>query len=236
MNSSGTRAETYLDDLARMLADLDPAERDDVLAGIREHLDAILGEHYDDVAAVEAALLRIGPPEQVAAEARRSAASGLENSDAVTQPPQAAPSFAAAPAFAAAIWARIAVATTLLVTVPFLLLALWTRASAAVQAGGSGWPDTVGMFGSNGLEVALLMALTSPLWVIALVCTLVAPTFRRRTRVRLALLGPVSFVVAILAASWSSPGLLSGVVAVVLVVATLWQAAVIARDAWREAG
>lgn len=230
MSSSDIRVETYLDDLARMLSDLDPAERDDVLAGIREHLDAILGEHYDDVAAVEAAMLRIGPPEQVAAEARRSAASGPEISDEVTQPAQAAPSFAAAS------WARIAVATTLLVTVPFLLLALWTRASALVQARGSGWPDTVGMFGSNGLEVALLMALTSPLWVVALVCTLVAPTLRRHTRVRLALLGPASFVVAVLAASWSSPGLLTGVVAVVLVVATLWQAAVIARDAWREAG
>lgn len=113
MSSSDIRVETYLDDLARMLSDLDPAERDDVLAGIREHLDAILGEHYDDVAAVEAAMLRIGPPEQVAAEARRSAASGPEISDEVTQPAQAAPSFAAAS------WARIAVATTLLVTVPF---------------------------------------------------------------------------------------------------------------------
>ena len=53
-----------------MLSDLDPSERDEVLAGIREHLDATLAEHHDDAAAVDAALLRLGPPEQVAAEAR----------------------------------------------------------------------------------------------------------------------------------------------------------------------
>ncbi len=70
MNSSDTRVATYLDDLARMLSDIDPGERDEVLAGIREHLDAEIGSGDGGDAAVQAALLRLGPPERVAAEAR----------------------------------------------------------------------------------------------------------------------------------------------------------------------
>jgi hypothetical protein len=216
-----------------MLSDLDASERDEVLAGIREHFDAVPSERPADPTAVEAVLLRLGSPEQVAAEARRGLAPVSGFPDAVPQPTRAA---AAAPSFAVAALPRVAVATTLLVTVPFLLLIFWTRASAVMSAGGSGWPETVGLFGTNGMEVALLMVLTSPLWVVALVCALVAPTLHSSTRLRLALLGPASFVVAILAASWSAPGLLSGVIAGGLVVLTLWQAVIISRDAWHQAG
>lgn len=226
MNSSDTRIETYLNDLARMLPDLDPAERDDMLAGIREHLDAARTERPDDPRALYAVLLRLGPPEQVAAAAREGAAPSPDIPDTAPPPPRATPP---PPSLA-----RVAVVTTLLSTVPFLLLAVWTRASSAGPVKGPGWPDSVGLLGVNGAEVALLMVLTSPLWVIALVCTLIAPTLSHRTRLRLSLLGPASFVVVVLTANWSWPTPLSSIVAVLVVVTTLWQAAVITRHAWRE--
>ncbi|MBZ2196757.1 HAAS signaling domain-containing protein [Occultella gossypii] len=57
----------YLDDLTRALADLAPADRAEVLAGVREHIDAGLAERENatdaDVAAV---LAELGPPEAVA--------------------------------------------------------------------------------------------------------------------------------------------------------------------------
>lgn len=59
----------YLDDVARMLTDLDPAERAEVLAGLREHLDGALdpdGATDDDIHRV---LTDLGPPDAVAREA-----------------------------------------------------------------------------------------------------------------------------------------------------------------------
>lgn len=87
MNSSDTRVQTYLDDLARMLSDL----------------DAEIGSGDGGDAAVQAALLRLGPPEEVAAEARRGAepANGIRGAGA--RPPGST---------TGAAWARVAVATT----------------------------------------------------------------------------------------------------------------------------
>ncbi|HYN67227.1 MAG TPA: hypothetical protein VES93_10090 [Ornithinibacter sp.] len=65
MNSSDTRVQTYLDDLARMLSDVEPGERDEVLAGIREHLDATLAEHHPS-------RVRKWSPGQPLAHSRRS--------------------------------------------------------------------------------------------------------------------------------------------------------------------
>lgn len=226
MNSSDTRVQAYLDDLARMLSDLDPGERDDVLVGIREHLDAEIGSGDGGDAAVQAALLRLGPPEEVAAEARRGAEPAHGIRDAGPRQPGST---------TGAAWARVAVATTLLATMPFLLLALWSRISAIGRSGGTGWQDEMGMFGAHGAEVAILMVLVSPLWVVALVCTLVAPGLTPRTRARLALVGPVAFVVTVIAAAWWSPGLLSSVLSVAILVVTGAAAVRISRDAWREA-
>jgi uncharacterized membrane protein len=229
VNSSDTRVATYLDDLARMLSDLDPAERDEVLAGIREHLDAEIGSGQAGDAEVEAALLRLGPPEEVASEARRGGQSIHGMRDAAPRPsaPGALPDGAA--------WARVAVVLTLICTLPFLLLALWTRVAVTLRATGAGWPDGQGLFGANGVEVALLMALVSPLWIVALVCTLVAPGLTPRTRLRLALVGPAVFVATVIGAGWWSPGPLSGVVSVGLLAAAGTGALRISRVAWREA-
>lgn len=71
MNSTQhSLVSTYLDDLTRALADLDPADRAEVLAGVREHIDAGLaargGATDSDMRAV---LAEVGTPEAVAREA-----------------------------------------------------------------------------------------------------------------------------------------------------------------------
>ncbi|WP_066582778.1 HAAS signaling domain-containing protein [Cellulomonas timonensis] len=60
--------EAYLEDLDRALAGIDPAERADVVASIREHVDESLGEAptSEDVQDV---LRRLGPVERIAREA-----------------------------------------------------------------------------------------------------------------------------------------------------------------------
>jgi hypothetical protein len=59
----------YLDDLGRLLAGVDPADRAEVLEGVREHLDASLEGTSRTEADVRAALDELGPPQAVADEA-----------------------------------------------------------------------------------------------------------------------------------------------------------------------
>lgn len=61
-------AASYLAELERLLAGIDPAERHETLAGVREHIEAATGgDHSDD--AVRAALAELGSPQAVADEA-----------------------------------------------------------------------------------------------------------------------------------------------------------------------
>lgn len=60
--------EAYLDDLDRALAGIDPAERADVVASIREHVDASLSEEPTPQD-VQDVLRRLGPVERIAREA-----------------------------------------------------------------------------------------------------------------------------------------------------------------------
>jgi uncharacterized membrane protein len=74
MNSTQHRlVASYLQDLTRALADVDPADRAEVLAGVREHIDAGVaargGASDADFAAV---LTELGSPEDVAREAYSS--------------------------------------------------------------------------------------------------------------------------------------------------------------------
>lgn len=71
MNAVADRFQAYLDDLARMLADLDPAERADVLDAVRGHLDDAVAElgHEPSAAEADAILLALGRPADIAAGA-----------------------------------------------------------------------------------------------------------------------------------------------------------------------
>ncbi|PFG40025.1 hypothetical protein ATJ97_2545 [Georgenia soli] len=65
------RVNDYLDDVARMLASIDPVDRAEILAGLREHIDASLTEveRPVDDATVRQVLTELGPPDRVAASA-----------------------------------------------------------------------------------------------------------------------------------------------------------------------
>lgn len=81
--TAATRVAAYLDDVARMLASIDPVDRAEILAGLREHIDAALDDERAGVAGsandsdeahvsdeqVRRVLAELGPPEQVAAAA-----------------------------------------------------------------------------------------------------------------------------------------------------------------------
>lgn len=59
----------YLQDVARMLGDVDPAYRAEVLAGVHDHLEAALGPVPWREADVRQALDQLGPPEEIAVAA-----------------------------------------------------------------------------------------------------------------------------------------------------------------------
>lgn len=70
MSAHTTRplADAYLRDLERLLHGLDPGDREEVLAGVREHLDGRLGTQ-PSAEAERAALTGLGPPQAIADEA-----------------------------------------------------------------------------------------------------------------------------------------------------------------------
>lgn len=61
--------EAYLADLDRALSGADPREREDAIAGVREHIESLLAEGQHDSTTVEAVLGQLGPVEQIASEA-----------------------------------------------------------------------------------------------------------------------------------------------------------------------
>lgn len=215
MNSSDTRVGSYLDDLARMLADLDPADRDEVLAGVREHLDATLSEHPDDPAAVDAALLRLGPPEQVAAQARAE----LAPEESSSPPPLPARG-----------WLVAALVLLLLTSAPFTL---GTAVQRVVDLASRDAPES--MFGlSPLLPTAPLMVFTWPLWIGGMACAFVARRRAPRTWGLLLAIGPVAFLGSWVFMFWREPDVLSAVVAIVACAALTVLPVVVAQRVWRE--
>lgn len=219
MNSSDTRVSGYLDDLARMLGDLDPADRDEVLAGVREHLDATLAEHPDDPAAVDAALLRLGPPEQVASQARADLAPA-------SPPPAASPARPPLPAAPTPGLARTAVFLVMLSCLPPALLLVADRLTSVVA-------PSSGMFGASLVLFLGGSVLFWP-WLAGVVCTLTARGFTSRTRLGLVAAGPVTTGVVVLASFWLSPEPVSTLVCVALLLVTVAALLALAVRAWRE--
>lgn len=167
MNSIQHRlVSTYLDDLSRALADLDPADRAEVLAGVREHIEAGLaargGASDTDVSAV---LAEVGTPEEVAREAYST---GQYAERPALQP--AVP--LAKPRLSDRTWVPVAVAILQAVGVLFILLVVGASAAymvTEVQLGG----DTI--VDSSSREVAytsnvgavLASGITAlPLWIV----------------------------------------------------------------------
>ncbi len=215
MSHSATRIGGYLDDLARMLADLDPADRDEVLAGVREHLDATLADHPDDHAAVDAALLRLGPPERIAAEARVALGSALDPS------PRRRPHRA---------WLVTGLALTALTTVPFTAATGVALVVDQVDGGGPGWPASVPLVPG----AVLMVVLTWPLWVAGTVAVVVARRWMPRTWKPLLAAGPIALATVALGSPDLSPAPLSPFIGIPLLVAATVLVLAGVRSAWRE--
>ncbi|MGL5818807.1 MAG: HAAS signaling domain-containing protein [Phycicoccus sp.] len=180
MNTSDARVGSYLDDLARMLADLEPSERDDVLAGVREHLDAVVTERPDDPRALGDALLRLGPPERVASEARAT-------SVGTAVPMRWDPGSRA--------WAGAAVLAVGVSTAPLLGL-LGAVTGASILANG----DTlvVDQLYLSTWQILGSTMWTTPIWLVGLIGVAVSPHLQRQTRALVIACGPAALVTRLL--------------------------------------
>jgi hypothetical protein len=213
MNRSDSAVGTYLDDLARMLADLDPAERDDVLAGVREHVDGILAERPDDPRALEDALLRLGPPEQVAAEARADRAPSTSPSAGAPLPGRA--------------WLVAALALTLTSTLPFTLGTALFRSSVIADVT---WLQPM----TPLLSTWEAMTRVWPLWVGAVICTVAARRLAPRFWRLLLATGPVCYASAAAGTLWGMPSSMRMLVSFVLLLAVTAGTVAVAIGAYRE--
>ena len=179
---------TYLDDLARMLGDLEPGERAEVLAGVREHIEEALGDrHHDapqDDAAVAAVLTELGPPDAIAqaAYADRAAPPGYQRGARV--PLTSRP------------WVPVVV--VLLQGLSLLLVILvvgasvgWVEESSATPAG----ETSVTTYGGSSLAAALAGGLAAlPLWVVMALLVGISVLWRPREKVAHLLAVPVAAV------------------------------------------
>ena len=217
MSSTHPQVEAYLDDLARMLADIDPGERDDILASVREHLDAEIAAGHGSDAVVNATLLRLGPPEQVAAAARTNTSGAVRRTSGLI---------------------RVASLATALATLPGLLLMLWVKVTGLRQAGVTplepGWPEEVSLFALNGVEALYLMLFCAPVWLVGLGCAVASEGLQRRTRQRLIWAGPTVFFAVLVTLQPEGPSIVGAFALLVLVVA-IAAVGLACRAAWREA-
>jgi uncharacterized membrane protein len=166
----------YLDDLARMLADLPPGDRAEVVAGVREHIAAALEDRQrvtdEDVSGV---IAEVGTPESVAQEAYDD-----HSRTAVGAAPARTPvsSRGWVPAVVAILQA-LGLLLTLLVT---LATSVFTTASTTDSSGetvtSTSYTGGAALMGSLAGGVMAL-----PFWVAVALLVAVSVLWRRREKV-----------------------------------------------------
>lgn len=179
----------YLEELDRLLAGIDPADRADVMAGVREHLDGALsapGPAGDDE--VRRVLAELGPPQAVADEA-----------------------YAGRPAYAASApapvgrlsrpWVPVVVAVLTAVGVLLVLLVsasmgAITTSTSVDSAGAVGETTVLGVSTLFGTLVAALAA-TLPLWVTVAVLVGLSPLWVGREKAVVAALVPAAALLVV---------------------------------------
>lgn len=172
---------SYEQDLTQLLVDLDPGERAEVLAGVREHLHAALADRpHAGTEDIRAVLTELGPPEEVAQEAYAN------------QRPQA--STAARPA---ATLARpwVPVVVTLLQLLGLLLVMVTTLASTAYSVvettSDTGEVTTTVDYTSAALSVMGVAVLTVlPIWIPVFILAGISALWDRRQKLAHILLLP----------------------------------------------
>lgn len=145
-SAAGRRVNDYLDDVARMLVSLDPADRAEVLAGLREHIDASLtdADRPVDDATVRRVLGELGPPDQVARTAL--SALGPRPSGGTTAPAALAPPLTRPPLTQP--WVPVTVGVLTALTAGLYLLVLAASIALLVTE----QPDVNGQSGASGFH------------------------------------------------------------------------------------
>lgn len=167
MNSTQHRlVSTYLDDLTRALADLDPADRAEVLAGVREHIEAGLAARGGTSGAdVRGVLSEVGTPEEVAREAYSTAQYAERPAPHPAAPP-------AALRLSDRPWVPVLVAILQALGVLFILLVAGASASymtTEVVLGGDGIVESSSREVSYTSNIGAVLAsgITAlPLWIV----------------------------------------------------------------------
>ena len=177
---------SYLSDLELLLHGIEPGERAEVLAGVREHLDGSLAPGADD-ASVRAVLAELGPPQAIADEAYAG---------------RPAPSPRRTPALSRA-WVPISVGVLLALALLTTITVIGAFSTYATSE--SGTYDAAGRaittqhdvdftgVGPSGILMALLASWL--FWVPATVLSLASPLWSPRQKVALCLLTPAAVVV-----------------------------------------
>jgi hypothetical protein len=163
----------YLTELEQLLAGIDPAERAEVLSGVREHVEVSLptgGAASDEE--VRAVLTELGPPQAVADEAYAGLPAASQPS-----PPQSRPALERA-------WVPAAVAILL----SLALLSIISTSLGMVSYGGSG--EDVSHTVAFPTFTFVLLLMTSVLWVPAAALTMMSSLWSRSEGRQLAMLAP----------------------------------------------
>ncbi|MFC8501962.1 hypothetical protein ACFUC1_06350 [Pedococcus sp. NPDC057267] len=179
-------ADAYLRDLELLLHGIEPGERAEVLAGVREHLEAGAGAGATD-AEVRAALAELGPPQAIADEAY----AGRPATVLVAAPAPAAPR---RPALSGT-WVPAVVGVLLGLCVVWTLLTSGLR-PAYTGSSVNGGPEVVDAYALHPLEV-LVLALLGGFWLLlpCSVLVLASQLWRRGEKARLVVLTPAIGVV-----------------------------------------
>lgn len=199
MNTQHPLVAAYQEDLSRLLTDLDPGERAEVLAGVREHVDASLaGRNDTDDADVRAVLAELGPPEAVAQEAY---AGHVAQGSAKTgpRPPLAR------------IWVPVVVAILqalglLVIVMTTVGLGAYSTMEVRTQTGEVS--RTVGYEGSALAFIAVGLVVMLPSWLPAAVLVGISGLWARRDKLAQILILPAAavLVATLPEAGWALAG------------------------------
>lgn len=174
--------EHYLGELGRLLQGIEPADRAEVLEGVREHLDASLegtaGTHAD----VRAALDELGPPQAVADEAYAD------------RPQVMAPRSVPA---TSRIWLPIVVTATAALAQMVLVAVMGTMSGVSTSTSSTGRSTSVTVTDFDGTIGAGLASFFAalPFWLVLLVLVALTSLWTTREKAALLALMPVSVVV-----------------------------------------
>lgn len=178
-------AAAYLRDLELLLHGIEPGERAEVLAGVREHLDAVTGPAARDDE-VRAALAELGPPQAIADEAY----AGRPATVVVTAPAAAVGPVRARPVLSGT-WVPVVVGVLLGLCLVWTVFVGVSLPAMAAEAPG---PGTKALL-PHPVELLVLTLLGSAwLWIPAVVLTGLSPLWHRAQKLRLVLTVPVAAV------------------------------------------